>query len=732
MRLRNSLIGATLALTLVVDLSVLLQLQLSPYAATGGGSHNTAAPPLSVFFSLALPLVAALALTWGLGQRRHGHRSLVLDPLSQLTSSGSAPAAGVATQPIFWQFRLRHWWPLTWRARAHAVSLTLSLLAAVMADVLAATPAARPVAQWWWAASILLVLIASATTGTAKGPSGWARLRDRMAPMSLQGAKGDAALVFVLVIGSLALRLPDLTTLPYVVHGDEGACAIEALRWLHGEVHSFIETGWSGLPMLGYLPPALVMRVAGVNLWALRLSTVLIGTATVALLYALAREFAGQRLAFIAAALLAVAHIDLQFSREAFHYIHAPFVVVLTLWLLVRAVRRESVVAAALAGVSLSLGLQVYFSARILYAIVPLFVLAVWLADRKRRARHIQIIGWLALSFVVAMGPLAVYFLQNPAALRDRSAEVLILNLTPVMRVHLISQFGTANPGVVLWRQVAAVPLLLGTLTDQSLQYGAHFPLFDPLVAALVLVGFWYALPRLRQPIYFLLVSWVLLTVVLGVVLTMDMPSWPKVLVMVPALCLLAAVGAEALLRWLEYVTRAVAQTWRSAGEVRGWRLTVPVTLLAIALIVYSGSVSVHHYFVDYPASVNADANRTAYTDIGRYLANVPTTTRVVLFSGGDLIWDYPTLQFFAPDLKGQQVTGPQALVVALTHRGNTPTLVIVTASAMRAFDAMRVTPGKLPPGRYTLRLNMWGSITFATYAIGAPTVPVKRVLRCM
>src|SRR5260221_12567471 len=109
----------------------------------------------------------------------------------------------------------------------------------------------------------------------------------------------------------------------------------------------------------------------------------MIGPATVALLYALAREVAGRPPAFIAAALLALAHIDIQFSREGFHYIHAPFVVVLTLWLLVRALWRESVVAAALAGTGLGLGLRVCFTPRLLYVYLALFFRAVWPAHRN-------------------------------------------------------------------------------------------------------------------------------------------------------------------------------------------------------------------------------------------------------------------------------------------------------------------------------------------------------------
>jgi 4-amino-4-deoxy-L-arabinose transferase-like glycosyltransferase len=723
-RQRAALIGATLALTLMVDVSVSLQLNLSKYAANGGGSHGTVAPPWTVFLSLAVPLVAALALVWGPGFISRRPLSTATDPLCWPRARGSEATAVTASPPVSRWLWHRQWWPGTWRAQVHAVSLTAAILASVVADLLAAMPAARPVAQWWWVASVALVVIASATTGTAMRLSGKAQLQVWMAPAQLRAASGDAALLLVLVIGSLALRLPDLTTLPYVVHGDEAACALEAVRWLHGDVHSLIETGWYGLPVLGYAPPALVLLVAGVNLWALRLSTVLIGTATVALLYALAREVAGRRLAFMAAALLAVAHIDIEFSRTGFHYIHAPFVVVLTLWLLVRALRRESAVAAALAGVGLSLALQVYFSARVLYIIVPLFLLGYWLADRQRVARRVRIIGWLALSFVAAVGPLGVYFLQNAAPLVGRPSDVLILNLTPLMRDHLISLFGTADLAVVISRQVAAAPLLLGTLTDQSLQYGAHYPLFDPLVAALIVIGFGYALLRLKEPICMLLVSWVLLTVVLGVVLVVDMPSWPKVLVMVPALCLLAALAAEAILRWLESVTLAVAQSLNSEDEVRGWRLAVPITLLVAGFILYSGAVSAHHYFVDYPSTVNIDPNRTTPTDVGWYLTTVPTDTQVVFFSSGDISWGYSTLQFFAPQLSGQQVSDPQQLMAALSHRGNKPTLLIVTQSAMQTFDTLRTTSGELPPGRYTARPNMWGRVSFVTYAIAAPAAP--------
>lgn len=738
------LIGAALVVIALMGGSVLLQARLTEAAPHGGGSYNTAAPPWTVCFSLALPLLAALALVWGPRLLRAlpiaMSASGPADPLrwpQQVTPEATthAPTATWRAWRSWLRSRPRIWlatWlatgPRTRRATTHGGSLALGILAAVVADVLAALPAARPVAQWWWAASVALVLTSAATADPpASARHTWRAAARRML------ASGDLALLVILVAGSLALRLPDLTTMPYVVHGDEGAIGLQAERWLRGDVGSLIDVGWSGLPVLGYLPPALVMLVAGTNLWALRFSSVLLGTATVALLYALAREFAGRRLAFIAAALLAVAHIAIQFSRTGFHYIQAPFVVVLALWLLVRALRRESVVAAALAGVSMSLALQAYFSARIVLVIVPLFLAACWLFNRRRLANlagRARVIGWLALSFAIAIGPIAVYFLRNPAPLGDRTTEVFILGGSHLVRDHLISQFGTADPAIVLWRQVAAVPLLLSALTDQSLQYAPPYPLFDPLVAALALVGFCYALLRFKQPVCFLLVAWVVLTVTLGVVLTIDMPAWPKVLVMVPALCLLAALAAEALLGWLEWVALAVRMAVDDALKrrraPRGWRLAAPASVLVAVLpavlvadlVFYSGVVSMRHYFVDFPAATNRDAYRTKYTDIGRFLATVPTGTHIVLFSGGDVIWGYDTLSFLAPRLNGQQASDARQLLAALSHAQSQPTLVIVTSSAMSQFDALRTAPDVLPRGVYTPRPNQWGIATFATYAL--------------
>jgi 4-amino-4-deoxy-L-arabinose transferase-like glycosyltransferase len=718
------------------------QVQLSAYAVSGGGAAQVTAPPLTVVFSLVACLLVAVALTWH--ERRKGDRAR--------TASWPAVAPDLP-RPTLAEWlraafdRLLEIWaaPFTpgmpavraaWREWLCGAGVALALIASLVADVGAQTLAGRPVAQWWWVGSVALLLVSVGgftwlkhqrrKARRARRAETAARLATPAAEAAPQtfaqqarrfwGTFGDGVLVGVLLVVGLALRLPDLANVPYILHGDEAACGLEAYRWLNGGVPSLISVGWYGLPVLGYGIPALVMKIVGAGLFGLRLSSVIIGLLAIALLYALAREFLGRRAAFLAAGLFTVAHISIQFSRMGIHYIHAPFAVLLTLWMLVRSLRKNNAFAAVVAGVGLSLALQVYFSARIIFLIVPLFLAGLLLFRPRLLRGRLAMIGWMLLSFIVSFGPMGVYFLHDQDAFKSRSAEVLILNMTQEMRDHLISQFHTVDLWAIIPRQLAAVPLLMGGLPDQSYQYGPFYPLFDPLVAALVTIGFFYALLHLKRPLCLLLVIWVLCTVTLGGVLTIDMPWWPRLLVMVPALCLLAAVAVEAILR---VVARAwLGLEWALAPGDTGqrWRSAALAGMLALAVVSYSAGQSIQHYFTDYGPSVNGTPWRALYTDIARYAARLPAGTQVLLFSDDSIIWDYEPIRFLDRQVSGQRTGDAQTLLDWLSNRSG-PTVIIVTLSQQEAFHALLIT-SSLPSGDYRPQNGPDGKVAFYTYTL--------------
>jgi hypothetical protein len=456
----------------------------------------------------------------------------------------------------------------------------------------------------------------------------------------------------------------------------------------------------------------------------------------VLLTYALARVLhLGRRVAFLGAGLLAVSHVAIHFSRMGIHYIHAMTVVELALWLLIYTLRYRSAVAAVLTAVSLSLALQVYFSARVLFVVVPVFLLALCVFNRAVTRDQRRIGGWLALGMLVAIGPLAQFFLLNPAPFSDRTNEVLLLHQTPDLRAHLLSQFGTANLTQVLLRQVATVPLLAGGLADQSTQYGPHVGMLDPLVAGLATIGFFLALFRMRRPASLLLVLWTLATVIAGV-LTIDAPWWPRLLVMLPALCILAAHAADACWRTVTHAVCAVIR--RRLSERRapsldaehlprrpgrpyrsGRRQIVTVAasaLLALAVLGYSGLQSYTYYFHDYAKLVDTNAYLTRFTDLGYVVAGLPAGRYVILFTQDDMDLNYDTVAFLASHVRGETVHTPNALVQSIWEHPTTTT-VIILPSAQSIFEELLSTGEQsLPGGTYAIQPGRPGHLVIATY----------------
>ncbi|HLW00177.1 MAG TPA: glycosyltransferase family 39 protein [Ktedonobacterales bacterium] len=720
------------------------QAQLGTYAASGGGAAEVSVPPLTVILSLLSCIFVAVLLSWRDLQRRfHARYDAQAEPEPAMPAPrptvGSRLRAVISRLGLAWLALCSLRWPqirAAWREWLCALGVVVSLIASLIADLGARTFAGRPVAQWWWIGSAALLLVTAAvytrlkrqqpTAAPAQPAPASVRRRRRTAPPTLASrlrrfweAIGDPLLLVILLEVAVLLRLPNLTTLPYVVHGDEAACGLEAYRWLSGGVPSLISVGWYGLPVLGYGIPALFMKVVGPGLLGLRLSSVVIGVLTIALLYALAREFLGRRAAFVAAGLMTVANISIHFSRMGIHYIHAPFAVLLTLWMLVRSLRTNSPFAAVVAGVGLSVALQVYFSARIIFLIVPLFLVGLFIFQRQMLKGRLLALGWMLLSFVVSFGPLGVYFLQDTDAFKTRSAEVFIPNLTQEMRDHLLSQFGTVDLWTIFQRQLATVPLLVGGLPDQSLQYGPFYPMFDAVVAALMMIGFFYALLHLTRPLCLLLVIWVASTVAFGGVLTIDMPWWPRLLVMVPALCLLGTLA-------LEEVLRLVARAWHglewslAPGDVgRRWRAAMLGALLALVVLAYSGGQSIKHYFVDYGQEVNGVAYRALYTDIARYAAQLPAGTQVLLFSDDSIIWTYEPIRFLDTQVSGQRTGDPAELRTMLAQRAG-PTVIIITLSRVDAFKALLSVPGALPAGKYQPQNGPDGQVAFYTYMLSS------------
>ena len=193
-------------------------------------------------------------------------------------------------------------------------------------------------------------------------------------------------------------------------------------------------------------------------------------------------------LAFLVAALLAVSRWHVTFSRIAFETILDPLATVLVLVFLLRALREGRARDWALAGAALAVGLNGYMAFRAA-ALATLVFVAIELALRRRRSDVAGAALFLG-GFLVAIAPLAVFAVQNPAVFTKRMRLLSVWNdvrdaggsLRPLLD-NLLKTLGSLH--------------LSGDRSPLNNLPGA--PLLDPVTGVLVLVGVVWALRSLRE-----------------------------------------------------------------------------------------------------------------------------------------------------------------------------------------------------------------------------------------
>ena len=98
------------------------------------------------------------------------------------------------------------------------------------------------------------------------------------------------------------------------------------------------------------------------------------------------------------------------------------------------------------------------------------------------------------------------------------------------------------------------------------------------LTAALCVLGIGLSLVRLRRLPHLLVLAWLIVTFVLGGVLTCDPPYWPHLNIALPAIVLLGGLGADRLMRSLStlhmernVLVPVVVGSALFAASVHGW-----------------------------------------------------------------------------------------------------------------------------------------------------------------
>lgn len=220
--------------------------------------------------------------------------------------------------------------------------------------------------------------------------------------------------VGLITVVALWLRLYQLGVLPLGVNQEEGFAGMGALDVIEGRLSNpfgfgpVTASGWTYYSALYFYGEALFIKLFGVDIFSIRLFSAIAGTLSVIFAYLLAREIWGRGVGIISGILVAVAGINIHFSRFAFPLIHTCLFGTITLFFVVRAIKNKAPADFVLTGFSIGLAQYFWTASRILPFIAFIFFIFKIIQERNFIARHYKGLIILFVAFVLTLAPLAL------------------------------------------------------------------------------------------------------------------------------------------------------------------------------------------------------------------------------------------------------------------------------------------------------------------------------------
>lgn len=445
---------------------------------------------------------------------------------------------------------------------------------------------------------------------------------------------GVALLLFLL---AFALRAINLTRHPFILNGVEAQIGLDSAGTLNGLVGNPFATGWLTNPTLLYFLQAIPLRLFGQTTLAARILPAVIGSLTVPALYLIGRKVWSEPIGLVAALFLAGSHAHLHYSRLGMTNIWDPFWALLALGSIAFAWQRGGRTAWLLAGLFTGLAAFDFTTSHLLPFILLGLLVYGWLVARPEQAQQRpHILAGAALCLVVML-PMIVYYNANPTIFMERANSVGIFSnnwladeavRTGRTQYQLLGQ--------QLWQSLLAFNATL----DSSTSYNPGIPLFRFWLATFFSLGVGLAIARSRQLPNALLLLWLGVTFIFGGALLISPPDSHRLLVALPAACLLAA----SFVVWLaEQLTVSFP-----AGKWARWQLSF-LALLAFLLIIgdalfYFGTYRVEKRF--------GDRNTEIAYEIATYLNSLDGEWTAYFYGPPTMYVGFPTIPFLATNFQ--------------------------------------------------------------------------------
>lgn len=497
----------------------------------------------------------------------------------------------------------------------------------------------------------------------------------------------EALAVVGLTLLGFALRVIDLTSIPYPLAGDEASVGMEGELILAGHSTNMFVSGWSAEPMMSFLPYALTQAIFGSTIFSIRIISVIIGTLNLPFIYLLARSMFNGHLAILSAILLAVLNLHIHFSRIAVNNIGNALAVTVVVWLAFRAVETQQSFWFAAAGIAGGLSMYSYAGTRFSAIIAGIYLLVAFLRDRRLWSGLVN----FGLTAGLVLFPIAVYFLQRPDIAMAR------LNQMGVFQNGWLAAVASRTHQEPLWLifgNIASAFLIFVSTPALEGFWNSLSPLLDGAWSLFFMLGIFFSLLNLREPPHALLQFWFWSVIIVAGGLTVPPPGAERLVMALPVVVLFVAYGI-----WK--VASLLAEALSLAPSV------VPRAMALIALVL--ALTSLNFYFRVYtPRYMFSDANSEVGMELGQYLATIPRDAQVYFLGEPRVFIGFPSIVFLSHHLDGVDIltgdhikdkveTGRQAIFVALPNHYQEMDEIRAIYPGGRSFEVFRRTKPSEP-----------------------------------
>lgn len=425
-------------------------------------------------------------------------------------------------------------------------------------------------------------------------------------------------LAVLIVLGALFLRTYNLDSLPPGVYPDEAANGVDAIKanvTHHWQMFYENNNGREGLFMNLI---ALGFGLFGVSVITLKMWSVFFGTLTVLGMILLGEELLGTRRAgLIAGFLTATSFWAINFSRIGFRAIMLPFVLVFTIFFLIRGIQKKKVIDYVIAGLFFGLGLHTYIAFRIA-PLILIVLLAAFMMSRRRflRTHWKETLAFVLAATIVAM-PILIDFYQKPTHFSGRTNQVSVFN----------PEINKGNLPLTLGKTFGLSLAKYNFFGDQNWRHNLPpWPEIFPTISLFFLIGFFYFIweffyllwKRIREGqrddrfiLVSLLLAWFFAMLLPEAISEESLPHVLRAIGTMPVALLLAVFSLEAV--------------FKRAEEKKHAKYKEAVWTFLIVLIVGTGIWTTKMYFVDWANSSDVHgAFEERYLNMARYINDLP------------------------------------------------------------------------------------------------------------